>query len=55
MSAFHPIADTLAPVKMVGELAMYLEDERLTPCIDATLACYRSCFSTVSAGPKTSS
>ena len=22
---------------------MYLEDEKITPCIDATLACYRAC------------
>jgi hypothetical protein len=33
---------------------MYLEDERQTPCIDATLACYRSCFSVAKAGLETS-
>lgn len=27
---------------------MYLEDERVTPCIDATLACYRACLGMVS-------
>jgi len=27
---------------------MYLEDQRVTPCIDATLACYRACLGMVS-------
>lgn len=27
---------------------MYLEDHRVTPCIDATLACYRACLGMVS-------
>lgn len=27
---------------------MYLEDETVTPCIDATLGCYRACLGLVS-------
>ena len=29
---------------------MYLEDEKTTPCIDATLACYRACFGMAKSG-----
>ena len=30
---------------------MYLEDEKVSPCIDATLACYRACRGMVSPRP----